>query len=189
MEPAGSGKGIGKDALGRADHCRSFVGTSFLSEPRSPSRLGPPTMDVSRRWARQTVHGAPVRTRYADPLAASRSPRTARRSRALGESQALGHGQPSGEGVMSMSSRNVDRFPERRKLMILAVVVRVCDVRVVMVESECPNNREFWVERKRSRPDSILPGHHLSHGNPNETIWPARSGVVSHSSEDDSRLC
>jgi hypothetical protein len=128
VEPAGSDKDT-HGVLGRADHCRSFVGTFVALLPQ------------------------------------------------------VRRGRDHPGGTSGLSSWNVDRFPERSKLMILAVVARVCKALVAGVESEWRKNRGLWVERKTSRPDSILPGHHLSHDDPNDTIWPARSGVgprISH---------
>jgi hypothetical protein len=54
--------------------------------------------------------------------------------------------------------------------MILAVVARVCIVLVTLVESELTKARELWVNGKRSRPDCIIPRHHLSHDDANDTI-------------------
>jgi hypothetical protein len=54
--------------------------------------------------------------------------------------------------------------------MILAVVARVCDVLVTPVESGWTKTWGLWVDEKSSRPDSIIPGHHLSHDDPNDTI-------------------
>jgi hypothetical protein len=54
--------------------------------------------------------------------------------------------------------------------MILAVVARVCIVPVTPVESESTKNRGLWVDGKKSRPDCIIPRHHLSHDDANDTI-------------------
>ncbi len=48
-----------------------------------------------------------------------------------------------------MSSRNVDRFLERRKLMILAVVARVWDVLVATVESVCTSRQGIWAGKEK----------------------------------------
>ena len=58
-------------------------------------------------------------------------------------------GEPISAGVSSARSRrSVDRFPEGRKLMILAVVPRVYDVPVATVEAAWARNRGEWVKRK-----------------------------------------
>ena len=90
-----------------------------------------------------------------------------------------------------MSSRNEDRFLERSKLMILAVVARVCDVPVALVESECTKKRVNWEGKgkKEAGQTASFQVDHLSHGDPNDTLWPARGGVGPHTFEGLPREC
>jgi hypothetical protein len=141
LRTAGSDKDTWGGVLGRADHCRRSAVTSVASLPALATEAWVTSLDATR--------GSDPRNRRIslgtfDRLHPSRDGGSTKHK--SGRSAERPHAEPlSLAGAKRALSWNLDRYPERSELMILAMLTRVWDA---PVEAVGAGWRESWKTRR-----------------------------------------